>query len=90
MDDTTSEDRDFNFDDSRSPPVWRLTERGNERVATFLHMHVCRSLAQDESLCSFLPPETYQGKVFIPDSASLDRHMEKSRERKLKELFWGG
>lgn len=87
--DTTTEDRDFQVDELVTPPQWRLTPRGNQRVAIFLHMHVCRYLAADEEQCAFLSPEMYQGKVFSPDSASFDRFLETARERKLKEAFWG-
>ena len=38
---------------------WRLTERGNQRVAILLHLHVCRYLARDTEKCAFLPPEIY-------------------------------
>jgi hypothetical protein len=38
---------------------WRLTERGNQRVAILLHMHVCRYLAKDAENCAFLSPEFY-------------------------------
>jgi len=36
---------------------WRLTERGNQRVAILLHLHVCRYLARDAERCAFLAPE---------------------------------
>ena len=80
--------QDFFHDKSVKPPKWRLTEEGNQRVAIFLHMHVCRYLARNESHCAFLPPEVYQGKVFIPEEASFDRYIEDEKERKLKKLFW--
>jgi len=86
--DTTSDDQDFLLDDSVLPPVWRLTERGNQRVAIFLHMHVCRYLAGAEEKCAFLPPQVYQGKVFNPETANFDRYLEDEKERKLKKLFW--
>lgn len=88
VDNTTSDGRDFIVDESKTPATWELTARGNQRVATFLQMHICRYLAQDGAQCSFLPPEIYQGKVFNPETVTLDRHTERSRERKLKELFW--
>ncbi|KAI9786307.1 MAG: hypothetical protein M1816_008048 [Peltula sp. TS41687] len=89
VDDTSSEeDRDFQLDESTSPPRWRLTQHGNQRVAIFLHMHVCRYLAADEDQCAFLPPEVYQGRAFSPDSASFDWQMETAKEKKLKEAFW--
>ena len=88
VDDTTSEERDFQLEDGVGPQRWRLTERGNQRVAIFLHMHVCRYLAHDAEKCAFLPADVYQGKVFDPDTSNFDRHVEEERERKLKSLFW--
>lgn len=79
---------DMFFDDSVSPPKWRLTKQGNQRVAIFLHMHVCRYLAGSEEKCPFLPHEVYQGKVFDPVQANFDRFLEDEKERKLKKLFW--
>ncbi|KAI9817443.1 MAG: hypothetical protein M1827_001053 [Pycnora praestabilis] len=86
--DTTSDDQDFYLDESTGLTRWRLTERSNQRVAIFLHMHVCRYLAGQEDKCAFLPPEVYQGKVFTPESANFDRYLENEKERKLKKLFW--
>ena len=86
--DTTSDDGDFFLDDSVSPARRRLSRQGNQRVAVFLHMHVCRYLAADEEKCAFLPPEVYQGKLFDPDAANFDRYVEDEKERKLKKLFW--
>lgn len=86
--DTTSDDQDFTFDVSAWPPTWRLTERGNQRIAIFLHMHVCRFLADAEDKCAFLPPQVYHGKVFNPETANFDRYLENEKERKLKKLFW--
>ncbi|KAH0538202.1 hypothetical protein FGG08_005171 [Glutinoglossum americanum] len=83
--DMDSEDRDFYVDSSDR---WRLTEAGNQRVAIFLHMHTCRYLAQDGEKCAFLPPEVYQGKVFDPEAANLERFLESEKERKLRALFW--
>lgn len=88
VDDSSSEDRDFQLDESSTPSRWRLTEHGNQRVAIFLHMHVCRYLAADEEQCAFLPPEVYQGKAFHPESASFDWYLETTKEKKLKEVFW--
>lgn len=45
-----------------SSKKWRLTERGNQRVAILLHLHVCRYLARDAERCAFLAPEVYEGK----------------------------
>ena len=85
--DTKSDDRDFILDDFFAPVPRRLTERGNQRVAVFLHMHVCRYLATDEEKCAFLPPEVYQGKVFDPEAADFDRYLENEKERKLRKIF---
>ncbi|KAI9778025.1 MAG: hypothetical protein M1839_008430 [Geoglossum umbratile] len=86
--DTDSDGKDFRMDSSASPGRWRLTESGNQRVAIFLHMHICRYLAQDGEKCAFLPPEVYQGKVFDPETANLERFIEGEKERKLRALFW--
>ena len=88
LDNEMTEVGDFFFDESVGPKKWRLTEQGNQRVAIFLHMHVCRYLADEEEKCAFLPHEVYQGKVFDPEEANFDRYVENEKERKLKELFW--
>ena len=79
---------DFFLDETSQPPKWRLSEHGNQRVAIFLHMHVCRYLAALKDKCAFLPQEVYQGTVYDPEEAQLDRLLEREKERKLKELFW--
>ena len=79
---------DFYLDDTVIPVRYRLTEQGNQRVAIFLHMHVCRYLAGAEEKCAFLPPEVYQGKVFNDEEARFDKFLEDEKERKLKKLFW--
>lgn len=79
---------DFFYDDSVATPKWRLTVRGNQRVAIFLHMHVCRYLAGAEDKCAFLPQEVYQGKVFDPEQKKFDKYIEDEKERKLKKMFW--
>jgi len=86
--DHASKTQDFYMDETVTPPVWRLTEQGNQRVAIFLHVHVCRYLAHAEDHCAFLPPNVYQGKVFNPEEANFDRYLENNKEKKLKELFW--
>lgn len=80
---------DFFFDDTGRRPKWRLTAQGNQRVAIFLHMHVCRYLAGAEDKCAFLPHEVYQGKVFDPQQREFDKYIEDEKERKLKKIFWG-
>lgn len=79
---------DFFYDDTRTPPKWRLTVQGNQRVAIFLHMHICRYLASAEDKCAFLPHEVYQGKVFDPEQKEFDKYIEDEKERKLKKIFW--
>ena len=81
---------DFFHDDTVTPAKWRLTAQGNQRVAIFLHMHVCRYLAGAEERCAFLPHEVYQGKVFDPEQKRFDKYVEDEKERKLKEIFWDG
>ncbi|KAL6721838.1 hypothetical protein ACLMJK_000943 [Lecanora helva] len=82
------EGADFYLDETVTPAKHRLTERGNQRVAVFLHIHVCRYLAEAEDNCPFLPPEVYQGKVFNEEEARFDKYVEDEKERKLKKLFW--
>ncbi|KAI9809093.1 MAG: hypothetical protein M1825_002382 [Sarcosagium campestre] len=84
-----SEDPDFYQDGTESSSRWHLTERGNQRVAIYLHMHACRYLAKEQDKCAFLEPEVYQGKVFDPDATKLDRYIEIEKGRRLKEMFWG-
>ncbi len=79
---------DFFYDNTGIPPRWRLTVQGNQRVAIFLHMHVCRYLASAEDKCAFLPHEVYQGKVFDPEQKKFDKYIEDEKERKLKKIFW--
>ena len=86
--DTSPESLDFFLDESILPGKWRLTVQGNQRVAIFLHMHVCRYLAADDEKCAFLPPGVYQGKAFVPEEANFNRFVENEKERKLKKLFW--
>ncbi|KAI9823418.1 MAG: hypothetical protein M1832_002428 [Thelocarpon impressellum] len=90
LEDRGSDEQDFYREDGADPRTWRLTERGNQRVAIFLHMHVCRFLAHDADRCAFLPPDVYHGKVFDPDAANFDKYIENEKERKLKKLFWEG
>lgn len=92
LDSTVSEsdkNQDFYLDDRVEPPKWRLSERGNQRVAIFLHMHVCRYLAREGEKCPFLPAEVYHGKVFDPSERDFERYVEGEKERRLKKLFWG-
>lgn len=79
---------DFFQDETTLPSRWRLTNQGNQRVAIFLHNHVCRYLASDEEKCPFLPHEVYQGKAFNSEQASFDHHLESEKGMKLKKLFW--
>lgn len=65
-----------------------LTERGNQKVAIYLHMHTCRYLAAEDEKCAFLPPEVYQGNVFDPSQATFDQYIENEKERQMKQIFW--
>lgn len=89
LDVNNGEMADFFLDDTMTPARYRLTEQGNQRVAIFLHMHVCRYLAAQEEKCAFLPHEVYQGEVFNEEEAMFDKYLEDEKERKLKKLFWG-
>ena len=84
----SSDMADFFLDETVTPSSWRLTEQGNQRVAIFLHTHVCRYLASIEDKCAFLPPEVYQGKGLDQEEAKFDKYIEDEKERKLKKLFW--
>lgn len=84
--DTTS--TDYSLDSSVDPPVHRLTEQGNQKVAIFLHAHVCRFLASNGEKCPFLPPDVYEGKLRDPKDAELERWMEGEKEKGLKEAFF--
>ncbi|KAI9682506.1 MAG: hypothetical protein M1829_000298 [Trizodia sp. TS-e1964] len=90
VEDTISEEQDFYLDNSRAPATWRLTEKGTQKVAIFLHLHVCRYLASEGEKCAFLPPEVYQGKAYSPESDAFERHLGDAKEKKLKEIFWDG
>ena len=81
-------DADVFQDRSVDPPRWYLTERGNQKAAIYLHMHVCRYLSADDDMCAFLPPEVYQGQVFDPSIATFERYIENEKERQMKEIFW--
>ncbi|TVY48089.1 hypothetical protein LOCC1_G002053 [Lachnellula occidentalis] len=83
-----AEEQDFFLDAKSETKQWRLTERGNQRVAILLHMHVCRYLARDAEKCAFLPPEVYLGKLLDPQIMRLDEFIEDERERRMKKLFW--
>ncbi|KAI9887888.1 MAG: hypothetical protein M1823_000276 [Watsoniomyces obsoletus] len=87
-DDTESKDRDFALDETVTPPRWRLTHRGNQRVAIYLHLHVCQYLAAEDERCSFLQPESYEGKIYDPQSVWFDVNWENAKEKKLKKLLW--
>ncbi|KAL8814489.1 MAG: hypothetical protein Q9223_006295 [Gallowayella weberi] len=80
--------QDFYLDENVIPSKWRLSERGNQRAAIFLHMHVCRYLARDGQKCPFLPSETYEGKVFDPAERDFERYVEGEKEKRLRALFW--
>ncbi|KAF7911553.1 hypothetical protein BELL_0087g00040 [Botrytis elliptica] len=83
-----SEDQDFFLDEGSPRKEWRLTEKGNQRVAILLHMHVCRYLAQEDDKCAFLAPEAYQGGNLDPVAMHFDEYMRDEKERRLKKLFW--
>lgn len=86
--DTERSASDF-FTDQNDPEMHpHLTERGNQKVAIYLHMHVCRFLAAEEEECAFLPPEVYQGNVYDPSVATFDRFIETEKQRQIKETFF--
>jgi hypothetical protein len=89
--DISAEDQDFFLDGNPSSSIlysyltvdadddtskqWLLIERGNQRVAILLHMHVCRYLARDAEKCAFLLPEVYLGTIGT-EGAGLDELLE--------------
>ena len=79
---------DFFLDNDSTPPRVRLTELGNQKVAIFLHAHVCRYLAKTGEKCAFLPQEVYQGTQFDQNEADFDDYLEKEKEQRLREMFW--
>jgi len=68
---------------------YRLTPRGNQKVAIYLHTHVCRYLSLKPDECSFLPYEVYEGGVYKPEMDELDQVLARAREGKIREVFWG-
>ncbi|KAL8955094.1 MAG: hypothetical protein Q9183_006795, partial [Haloplaca sp. 2 TL-2023] len=70
-------------------PKYRLTERGNQRTAIFLHHHMCMYLAYWNEKCAFIKHEVYEGGVFDPVERDFERYVQGEKERRLKELFWG-
>jgi len=90
IEDTERADSDFFQDPADESNRWHLTERGNQKVAIYLHMHVCRYLAAADEKCAFLPPEVYAGNVYDPSTATFDRYIENEKERQMKEIFWEG
>ncbi|KAF1989101.1 hypothetical protein K402DRAFT_461512 [Aulographum hederae CBS 113979] len=73
---------------SASKGTYRLTPRGNQKVAIFLHQHLCPYLATDTAKCGYLKKDSYDGKVFQPEMDGLERWIDKEKERTLKEVFW--
>jgi hypothetical protein len=62
LDDINSNDleaADFQIDEDIPNKPWRLTERGNRRVAILLHAYVCPYIAQDPENCGFVPQDAY-------------------------------
>ena len=88
LEDDAEESKDFFYDKTVEYPRWRLSGQGNQRVAIFLHTHVCRYLASLEDKCAFLPQEVYQGTVYDKEEADLDRYFDNEKEHRLKKLFW--
>ncbi|KAG8528740.1 uncharacterized protein KY384_006427 [Bacidia gigantensis] len=79
---------DLYLDESLDPARMRLTELGNQRVAMFLHAHVCQHLASVGDECAFLPQEVYQGTAYDQEEANFNRYLEAEKEQRLRELFW--
>lgn len=88
IEDTETTSSDFFTDPDEPMGHPHLTQRGNQKVAIYLHTHVCRYLAAEDEKCAFLPPEVYQGQVFDPSVATLDRYIETEKERQMKEIYF--
>ena len=88
VEDTDTTKSDFFVDPNEPDGHPHLTERGNQKVAIYLHMHLCRYLAGNDESCAFLPPEVYQGNVYDPSVSTFDRYIEIEKERQMKEMFW--
>ena len=70
-------------------PNYELTEAGNRKIATLLHMHLCLYLESDSSECPFLRHEAgYAGQLWKLSEKKLDRVIEDSKLRKLRKMFW--
>lgn len=69
---------------------WRLTPRGNQKAAMYLHGHLCGYLAEEGTRCPFMRREVYGGRAFDPLEEMLDRVVQRGREKWLRERFWGG
>jgi hypothetical protein len=88
-DENIEDGQDLYLDKDVQPNKWRLTVAGNEKIAMYLHTHLCQYLSVDTSACPFLPAEVYQGQSFDPRLFEVERYIEHEKERKLKMLFVG-
>lgn len=66
---------------------FKLTPRANQKVAIYLHMHVCRYLAAKGDKCPFLKSQTYEGKVYEPAMERLERWTQGEVEGKVKAVL---
>ena len=57
-------------------------------MAIFLHMHLCRYLAEEAGKCAFLPQGVYEGRSFDVVQRDFDKYVEMEKERRLRALFW--
>lgn len=88
VEDTDTTASDFFIDPNEPMAHPHLTDRGNQKVAIYLHMHLCRYLSHEDDHCAFLPPEVYQGNMYDPSVATLDRYIEMEKEKLIKEIYW--
>ncbi|KAF2098138.1 hypothetical protein NA57DRAFT_40782 [Rhizodiscina lignyota] len=66
---------------------FKLTPRANQKVAIYLHMHVCRYLAARPDKCPFLKSQTYEGRVYEPAMERLERWVQGEIEGKVKAVL---
>lgn len=65
-----------------------LTATGHAKVASFMVPHLCLYLEPQFDKCPFLKRDNYMGSVYVPIEAELDKMIEESKIKKLRELFW--
>lgn len=80
-------EQDFDMDENRPSKEWPLTERGNQRIAILLHMHLCRQIPRSRfgDVC-LRPTNIYHGKAFDPGARYSDDVVVDGKDGNLKML----